>query len=463
MKKGLILLVLLPLFAANSLAQKQSRMSQSVTAFSDSLARMSASYFAGITQWDDFTAQIPDRIPNPYLYKLIAPPTYYEGVVEQFFKLSTTPLDYEKTLRKKTTMFQTEGEQYTTEFDRIPCLEDPIKIDQWVNTILLDVYVNNPTLIKGNELSYKDLKALEDGHIAKIPKKTKVTGFLKSELDVPILDSESELVVIKPNFWSYSGNGYVNYSQNFISKNWHKGGESTNSLLSGLTLQANYNDREKVQIENKLEMKLGFITAPSDTMHTHKTNDDLFRLSSKIGIRARKHFYYTLGTELRTQFFGSFKTNTNEMISNFLSPMQIDVTLGLDYKRSAKKYSLSLLCSPLAYTFVYIKDADKIINTTTFNVEKGHRTANLFGSKVAFNSKWTIIPSIVWESKLEYFTTYENVIVNWENNINFVLNRYLSTKLFVHARYDDGVTLDDTNKSYFQLQELLSFGINYTW
>ena len=120
-------------------------------------------------------------------------------------------------------------------------------------------------------------------------------------------------------------------------------------------------------------------------------------------------------------------------------------------------------CTKQACGFSDYISNDKITDPGAFNVDPGHKTANLFGSKFTGNLTWKIIPSIVWESKLEYFTTYDTVIASWENTFNFVLNRYLSTKLFVHARYDDGVTLTEDNKSYFQLQELLSFGLNYTW
>ncbi|MGL4851500.1 MAG: DUF3078 domain-containing protein [Phocaeicola sp.] len=466
MKRGIILPIVLLLLCTGAFAHQQPRNKPSsrVLAFADSLAELRASYYAHIRLWDDMSFNMPKRMRrNPDLYKLIAPPTYYEGVVKQATELKTTPVDYEKKLWQRDSIPYARVIEDTLTSYKLPNLEKSKIADQWVNQILLGVYLQQPLMVKGNELSYRELKALGDDHVAKTPKKENVAEYLQIEPVVGKLDADHDLLVVRPNFWKYAGNGYVNYSQNFISDNWYKGGESTNSLLSGLTLQANYDDRQKVEIENKLEIRLGFITAPSDTMHTYKTNADLFRLSSKIGVKARKNIYYTLATELRTQFFGNYKTNTNDMISNFLSPMQIDLTLGLDYKRSEKNYAISVLGSPLAYSFVYIKDADKIENTTTFNVPEGHRVANLFGSKIAANLKWTIIPNIVWETKFDYFTTYETVIANWENTFSFILNKFLSTKLFVHARFDDGVTLNETNKSYFQLQELLSFGVNYTW
>ncbi len=123
---------------------------------------------------------------------------------------------------------------------------------------------------------------------------------------------------------------------------------------------------------------------------------------------------------------------------------------------------MSLLTSPLAYTFMYISN-DKITDPAAFNVGRGTALPTLSVLNLRETSLGQLsrvsYGSLNWNTLLLMIKS----IASWENTFNFVLNRYLSTKLFVHARYDDGVKLTEDNKSYFQLQELLSFGLNYTW
>ena len=37
--------------------------------------------------------------------------------------------------------------------------------------------------------------------------------------EVPHRVTEKDMLVIKPNFWTFGGNGYLQFSQNYISKN----------------------------------------------------------------------------------------------------------------------------------------------------------------------------------------------------------------------------------------------------
>ena len=453
-------LTLLFSFIIMAVSAQTTHNTRVMKAFTDSLRELSASYFAYHRMWEDLDVPAPRRVKlKADYYKLFVPPTYYFSPIEQALTINWEPSD-KLGMDACDSIYQVKTEP--VEIYEIPNMERSASIDRWINKRLLALYLERPDMVTGNEMYFADAILLDDVQVVNKPRQEKIKNYMQVSNPIENANAEVAFRVLKPNFWKKSAAASVQFSQYGISDNWYQGGESTNALLAEMKLVANYDDRQKVQFDNSLEMKLGFITAPSDTVHSWKTNADLFRLNSKLGVRAIKNLYYTVASELSTQFFPNYTTNTNNLISSFLSPLQFKLSVGMDYKLDKKKYKLSLMGAPFSYNFVYIMD-DDIVNPSSFNVEPGHTSANLFGSEITANVDWAIADNIKYVTKFNYFTTYDKVIANWENTFEFKFNRYLSTKLFLHFRFDDGVTLTETNKSYFQLKEMLTFGLSYTW
>ena len=122
----------------------------------------------------------------------------------------------------------------------------------------------------------------------------------------PLTEDELGIIVHKPNFWNFKTNFALQFTQNYVSDNWYKGGESHNALLASTIIEANYNNQRKITFDNKLEMKLGFQTSHNDKEHKYKTNSDLLRLTNKLGLRAVKHWYYTVMLQSWTQFYKGY-------------------------------------------------------------------------------------------------------------------------------------------------------------
>ncbi|MCD7972937.1 MAG: DUF3078 domain-containing protein [Candidatus Azobacteroides sp.] len=262
----------------------------------------------------------------------------------------------------------------------------------------------------------------------------------------------------KEVYWWKIANSVLNFSQTYLSENWYNGGESNITLLSIQNIKFGYNNKSTVEFETEIESKFSFYSTPDDTIRSFRVNEDVSFIKSKIGYKAYRKFYYTISTQFKTQLFNNYKTNTDTPVSSLFSPVNLFVDFGMDYKLNTDKLTMSVILSPFSYKWIYIKD--KTVDEEQYGLEKGVYEKSDFGSSLTGDITWAFNSQINWVSRLRYYTTYESVTAEWENTFNFVLNRYLSTKLMAHVRFDDEVARNE-KFDYFQYREMITFGIAF--
>lgn len=321
---------------------------------------------------------------------------------------------------------------------------------------LLSVYLTHPELVVNTQ------KSLDKTGPVIAPKTVTESPAVVIEKTKP---KEPEmmpvdLVVFKPNFWAFSGDYYLQFMQNYLTSNWYQGGESNYSMLGSVTLTANYNNKQKVKWDNKLEMKLGLQTTKSDSLHDTRTTEDLLRYTGKLGLQASKKWYYTFQLLAQTQFARQYKANNPKVQSDFLSPLNINLSIGMDYTVNWLKGKLkgSIHLAPFAYNYKYVGRLGLASNN---GIKEGHHSLNDFGSQTTIDLTWQFADNISWKTRLYGYTTYERMEAEWENTFSFQLNRFLATKIFVYPRFDDGRTRDD-KLGYWMFKEYFSIGFSYS-
>lgn len=332
-----------------------------------------------------------------------------------------------------------------------------------VEEALMKVYLKRPDLMLNSENRLREAGTVRNDVDVQQVQTVELAGQVAPVVvETPVVEPVTEEVLItKPNFWTFKGDYYLQFLQNYISSNWHKGGESNYSMLASLTLEANYNNKQKVKWENKLEMKLGFQTSRSDTLHRFKTNNDQLRLTSKLGLQAHKKWYYTLQVTGYTQFARGYKSNDPFTYSDFFSPFDLNVGLGMDYTVETKNKRLTgnVNISPASYNFRYV---GRLGLATRNGLEEGHHTLHDIGSMMTVNLTWKLSDQTTWKTRLYGYTSYKRALVEWENTLELKVSKYITTNIYVYPRLDDSGTRDG-DLGYWQFMEFCSLGFSYSF
>lgn len=262
--------------------------------------------------------------------------------------------------------------------------------------------------------------------------------------------------------------------------NWNAGG---NSSISGL-LKGNFlrkYETDNLKWLNELIVRYG--VNKQDGIELRKT-DDAFQLNSTVGYRRDtiSNWYHSAKFNFNTQFTNGYAyPNTDNAISKPMAPAYIFLGIGAEYANKEKK--LSVYISPLTQKTTLVLD-QTLANQGAFGVEKatydelgnlltlGKKSRTELGFLVTSFHKRELFKNMNLENRLnlysDYINNFGNVDVDWQMQLDLIVNEYVRANIGAHLIYDDDIKAKEeidgqqvTVGPKVQLKQLLGVGLVY--
>lgn len=251
-----------------------------------------------------------------------------------------------------------------------------------------------------------------------------------------------------------SFNGAYGLSINQLAlSNWAAGGESSWAGRAFTNFNLIYHIRT---FEQKLTGNFAFGIARFADRRIEK-QDDKIDLTYSLTFDSKTQWNLSMVATFNTQFANGYKyPNDSTLISGFFAPAYLTVSAGYSYKSKDERFQIFM--SPMAGKVTFVMNQE-LADKGSFGVKKGYydqdsiwipgeHIAPALGINVITNYKQPIGKNITYTTLLNVFYNYAEhrdddrlrLDVNWENNFNFSITKYLSTILFVHLKYDHNTT-----------------------
>lgn len=338
-------------------------------------------------------------------------------------------------------------------------LRDAIATAVAQESLLYSYMIDNPTKI---EYAYWDLPLppvlLEEDRSFK--------AFLKKQVLPEVDPNEAILpdIIVKKKHWLHTVNAQLQFSQAYVSPNWYQGGNNYLSLLFGFNWNVNLNQvyHPKLLFQSSLQYKMALTSNPKGYYHKYTIAEDNFQYNLNAGLKAAKDWYYSFNLQFKTQLLNNYEQNSDVRTASILSPGDLNMGVGMSYnhKNKLNTFQYTLTISPLSYNLkTCISDK---VNHETYGIAPDKKSKSEIGSNLDFTMDWKITANISYQTRVFMFTDYKYFLTDWQNTFNFEINKFLSTQLFVHLRYDGSVESYGKWKK-FMMREILSFGLSYTF
>ncbi|MCH5325576.1 MAG: DUF3078 domain-containing protein [Duncaniella sp.] len=370
-------------------------------------------------------------------------------------------------------------------FDKIRLFDGPLSVTQspavnvgapgsdafnWINEAVLrsDIMkrtrqkyiVNHPDRVRYNEKHLpeppREFVAVIDPETASIVLQEVVA------LEAPAPEIETD---IKKRHWLRKFSGDLQFSQAYVSPNWYQGGNNNLNMLINVYYEVKLNQafHPKWIFDNTFQYKLGTNNTIDDKVRDYTISEDILQWNMTAGYKTAKHWYYSVSAMFKTQILNNYKANTDELKASFLSPGELNVGVGMTYSNTNKKKTLTFdaSISPLSWNMKTC--INKRMDPTAFGIKEGRTVVNEIGSSGEAKLSWKICDNVSLRSRLFVFSDYSYIQGDWENTLQFTINRFLSTQIYAHARYDSTTKRPDPDSRWHKLQikEILSFGFSY--
>lgn len=269
---------------------------------------------------------------------------------------------------------------------------------------------------------------------------------------------------VQKRHWIRAFSASLQFSQAYVSPNWYQGGNNNLNALAHIfyNVKLNQEYHPNLLFETTAQYKLGLNNAPDDSIHSTNISEDVLQINTTFGIKAAHRWYYSFTGQFKTQVLNSYKSNTHDLKSAFMSPGELTAGVGMTYNYTNKPKSFTFDASIAPVSYHLVTCVSEKMDPTTFSIDEGKKSVSKFGSTVELKILWKLAYNITLSSRVFAFTDYDSFQMDWENTLSCDINRYFSTQIYVHARYDSLTPREpDSDWHKLQVKEIFSIGFAY--